>query len=350
MANKKNMTKPTRTDVSELGEFGLIDRIRSMVSSRYRSTVHGIGDDCAVLDNGEDYTLLSVDTMVEGLHFDLMYCPLQHVGYKAIVSSVSDIYAMNGKPSHVVVSLSLSSKYSVEAVEELYKGMERAASFYNIDIVGGDTTSSLSGATISVTAYGRVKKEQLVLRSGANPGDALFVTGNLGGAFMGLQVLNREKQIFLQNPDMQPELEGHDYVVGRQLKPEARYDVIEALAKASIVPTAMIDISDGLSSECLHLAKSSKVGVEVHEQFVPIQQETYDLSLELNIDPITSAMNGGEDYELLFTVDPSLADRVREEVPDCIEIGIIHKEEKGSFLTSRTNQHYPLTAQGWKAF
>lgn len=257
---------------------------------------------------------------------------------------------MNGKPSHVVVSLSLSSKYSVEAVEELYKGMERAASFYNVDIVGGDTTSSLSGSTISVTAYGRVTKEQLVLRSGANPGDALFVTGNLGGAYMGLQVLNREKQIFLQNPDMQPELEGHDYVVGRQLKPEARYDVIEALAKASIVPTAMIDISDGLSSECLHLAKSSKVGVEVYEQFVPIQQETYDLSLELNIDPITSAMNGGEDYELLFTVDPSLADRVREEVPDCIEIGIIHKAEKGSFLTSRTNQHYPLTAQGWKAF
>ena len=190
------MTKPTRTDVSELGEFGLIDRIQSMVSSRYRSTVHGIGDDCAVIDNGEDYTLLSVDTMVEGLHFDLMYCPLQHVGYKAVVSSISDIYAMNGKPSHVVVSLSLSSKYSVEAVEELYKGMERAASFYNVDIVGGDTTSSLSGATISVTAYGRVNKEQLVLRSGANPGDALFVTGNLGGAYMGLQVLNREKQIF----------------------------------------------------------------------------------------------------------------------------------------------------------
>ena len=292
-----------RQELAELGEFGLIERISRQFQPRNSSSVKGIGDDAAVIDVGTHYQLVSTDMLLEGIHFDLAYVPLQHLGYKAIAANVSDIAAMNGTPQQVVVSLGLSNRASLEAVDALYSGIRAACENYQVDLVGGDTSASAAGLVISIAVIGSVAKEKVVYRSGARPHDILCVTGDLGAAYTGLLVLQREKEVFLSNPDTQPDLEKFEYVVGRQLKPEARMDIIHELAERQLVPTAMIDISDGLASELLHIATQSNCGIKIFEDKVPIDTETYNVaSLDFKIDPITCALNGGEDYELLFTI------------------------------------------------
>src|SRR5882724_4608581 len=284
-----------RTEISQLGEFGLIDRIKNNFQSLNSSSIKGIGDDAAVIDIGKENLLISTDMLIEGPHFDLSYVPLQHLGYKAVAVNVSDIAAMNGKPEQIVISLGLSNRFSLQAVDMLYEGIRAACNNYKVDLVGGDTTASASGLIISITAIGRVAKDKTVLRSGAKANDIICATGDLGAAFIGLQVLEREKEVFQTNPHMQPDLEKYEYLVGRQLKPEARMDIIHELAEQNIVPTSMIDISDGLASEVLHLAKNSNVGIKIFEEKIPIDALTYDTSVEFKIDPTTAALNGGED-------------------------------------------------------
>ena len=294
-----------RTEIADLGEFGLIDRINQHISLQNLTSLKGIGDDAAVIDIGAENLLVSTDMLVEGTHFDLSYTPIQHLGYKAVAVNISDIAAMNGKPEQIVVSLALSNRFSVEAIDALYEGIQSACKNYNVDLVGGDTTASPSGLVISITDICRVKKNKTVLRSGAKANDILCVTGDLGAAYLGLQVLEREKEVFQANPNMQPELEKYDYVVGRQLKPEARMDIIYELEEKNVVPTSMIDISDGLASELFHLAKNSKTGIKIFEDKIPVDSMTYDTAIEFKVDPITAALNGGEDYELLFTISPT---------------------------------------------
>ena len=291
-----------QTSISELGEFGLIDRITKDIEIKNSSTVRGVGDDAAILDYRDKQVIVSSDLLTEGIHFNLMYVPLKHLGYKAVVVNLSDVYAMNGIPKQITVSLALSGKFSVEAVDDLYAGIHLACEKYGVDLVGGDTTSSLTGLTISVTVLGEVEKDGAVLRSGAKPTDLLCVTGDLGGAYMGLQLLERENEVFKVNSKMQPQMEGYDYILERQLKPEARQDIVAAFKKLGITPTSMIDISDGLSSEIMHLCKNSKVGCNLYEEKVPMDEQTKQMAEELNINPIVAALNGGEDYELLFTV------------------------------------------------
>lgn len=295
-------TENSRSEISTLGEFGLIDRIKKEFTLKNPSSLLGIGDDAAVIESGNETILFSKDLFIEGIHFDLAYTPLQHLGYKAISANVSDIAAMNGKPTQVLVGIALSNRFSVEAVDTLYHGIKLACEDFNVDLVGGDTTASPLGLVISVSIIGKADKKNIVLRSGAKEHDILCVTGDLGGAYMGLQVLQREKEVFKANPDMQPEIEKYEYVVKRQLKPEARMDIIYELEELGVVPTSMIDISDGLASELLHLSKSSNVGVKVFEDKIPIDNQTFETAMEFNIDPITCALNGGEDYELLFTI------------------------------------------------
>jgi len=335
-----------RTELSELGEFGLIDRLAEGVDLKNSSSVVGIGDDAAVIDRGNVFGLLSTDMLVEGIHFDLSYCPLPHLGYKAIAVNVSDIAAMNGKPEQVTVSLALSNRFSVEAIDALFNGMKAAASDYNVDIVGGDTTASQSGLVISISVLGQVDKGKVVYRKGAGQNDILCATGDLGAAFVGLQVLEREKQTFLANPDMQPQLDNYQYIVQRQLKPSARMDIIHELADLGIVPTSMMDISDGLASEVFHLSKHSGVGFSVYEDQLPIDKQTYDTAVEFNIDPITAVLNGGEDYELLFTIkqeDHAKLDKHR----DIHFIGHAQASEKGNVLVTKSGNHVALKAQGW---
>jgi thiamine-monophosphate kinase len=335
-----------RTEISTLGEFGLIKRINQGIKNKLPETIRGIGDDAAVIDLDSEYGLLSTDMMLEGVHFDLTFFPLKHLGYKAIAINVSDIAAMNGIPRQVTVSLALSNRFSVEAIDELYEGIKAACVDYNIDLVGGDTSSSRSGLLISVSVFGKVKKDLIAYRNTAKPNDLLCVTGDLGGAYLGLQLLEREKQVFLANPNMQPELEGKEYVIQRQLRPEARMDVVYELAEAGVLPTSMIDVSDGLASDLLHICAQSGVGAVVFEERLPIDDHTFLAATELNISPITATLNGGEDYELLFTV-PQHAYELIKNNPKITFIGYMTDNKEEVVLHTKGDNRVPITAQGW---
>lgn len=336
----------SRTEISSLGEFGLIKKINEGFKTSLPETVRGIGDDAAVIDLDTKYGLLTTDMLLEGVHFDLTFFPLKHLGYKAIAVNVSDIAAMNGIPKQVTVSVALSNRFSVEAVDELYAGIHAACKDYNVDLVGGDTTSSRSGLLISVSVFGQVKKDLVTYRNTAKANDILCVTGDLGGAYLGLQLLEREKQVFLANPNMQPELEGNDYVIQRQLRPEARMDVVYELAEAGVLPTAMIDLSDGLASDLLHLCAQSQVGAIVYEERLPIDDYTFLAATELNISPITAAMNGGEDYELLFTIPQDAYELIKNN-PKITVIGYVTDNKDEIVLHTKGDNRVPITAQGW---
>lgn len=338
----------TRTEISSLGEFGLIQRINKSIKTSLPDTIRGIGDDAAVIDSGEEFGLLTTDLLLEGVHFDLTFFPLKHLGYKAVSANIADIAAMNGIPRQVTVSIALSNRFSVEAVDELYEGIRLACKDFNVDLVGGDTTSSRSGLIISVSVFGKVKKEKIAYRNTAKPNDLLCVTGDLGGAYMGLQLLEREKQVFLANPNMQPELDGKDYVVQRQLRPEARMDVVFELDEAGVIPTSMIDLSDGLASDLLHICAQSGVGAVIFEERLPIDEQTYLVASELNIGAVTAALNGGEDYELLFTVPQSAYELIKNN-PKITFIGYITDKKGEVELHTKADSRVPLTAQGWNA-
>lgn len=339
-----------RTDVAELGEFGLIERLTAPFSPQRRSTLKGVGDDAAVIDIGGGMCMLvSTDMLIEGIHFDLAYTPLKHLGYKAVVVNLSDIYAMNGMAEQVTVSIALSNRFSVEALEELYAGIAAACKAYGVDLVGGDTTSSPKGLAISVTAIGRCEQERVTYRGGAKVGDLICITGDLGGAYVGLQLLEREKRVWESTPDVQPDLEEQKYVVGRQLKPEARREMVEIFRRANLKPTSMIDISDGLASEVFHICKQSGVGALIEESGVPIHNETQLMAIKFKLDPITCALSGGEDYELLFTIDPKDTDKVRL-LPDIYIAGEITEARDGVLLHTKGGRLHPLKAQGWKHF
>lgn len=337
------------TDVNTLGEFGLIKKLTGDLVTQHKSTVKGIGDDAAVIAYGKEHLVVSTDMLVEGIHFDLMYSPLKHLGYKAIIVNLSDIYAMNAMPTQVTVSIAISSKYSVEALEELYAGIKEACKRYKVDLVGGDTTSSPKGMTISITAIGKVDKDKIAYRSGAKKGDIVCITGDLGSAFLGLQILEREKQLYMSNPGIQPDLENQKYVLERQLKPEARKDMIELFSKSELVPTSMIDISDGLASDLMHICTASNVGAFIEEAKVPINQEAQMLAIKFQLDPITTALNGGEDYELLFTIEEKDLEKIRYMASTYI-IGEITDKEDGIKLHTTGGNIHPLKAQGWNHF
>jgi thiamine-monophosphate kinase len=343
------MENNKRTELSDLGEFGLINRLKEKVVLRNPETQTGIGDDAAVIENGNELTLVSTDILAEGVHFDLTYTPLRHLGYKAVAVNVSDIAAMNGIPKQIVVGIALSNRFSLEAIEELYEGINQACEDYKVDLAGGDTTSSRSGLIISVTVLGEAKKEEVAYRSGAQVNDLICVTGDLGGAYIGLQLLEREKQVFKQDPDMQPQLSDKEYVVKRQLKPEARMDVTYDLKELKIKPSSMIDISDGLASELLHICKASNVGARIYEDKLPVDGMTFDTAREFNLDPTTVALNGGEDYELLFTVNQSAFDKIKNH-PDITIIGHITEHSDGVQLITGGGNILSITAQGWVHF
>ena len=335
-----------RTELNDLGEFGLIERVEKQFPVQNSTSTKGIGDDAAMISIGHEYLLVTTDMLLEGIHFDLAYMPLQHLGYKAVVANVSDIAAMNGKPEQITIGLGISNRFSLEAIDTLYAGIKAACEDYKVDLVGGDTSSSKSGLIISITALGRVDKGKETLRSNAKNNDIICVTGDLGAAYLGLQILEREKQEFLINPEMQPDLEKYEYLVGRQLKPDARMDIVHELADRKVVPTAMIDISDGLASELLHISKSSGVGIKIFEDKVPIDSLTYETAIEFMIDPITCALNGGEDYELLFTIDPKDYEKLKNH-PDIHFIGHIHSDPTQNVLVTKQETLEPLKAQGW---
>lgn len=338
-----------RTELSKLGEFGLIERIKNNFPVSQSSTLLGIGDDAAIIEGGDSAILISTDMLVEGIHFDLAYMPLQHLGYKSVAVNVSDIAAMNGIPEQITISIAISNRFSIEAVDALFDGIRTACINYKVDLIGGDTTSSASGLVISITVIGRAAKDKIVKRSGAQINDIICVTGDLGAAYMGLQVLEREKQVFLTNPEMQPDIEKYEYLVGRQLRPEARMDIIHELKDKDCLPTSMIDVSDGLASELLHLGKQSGVGIKIFEDKVPIDHGTYETAIEFNLDPITCALNGGEDYELLFTIKPADYEKVKNH-PDIHFIGHIHNDALQHVMVTKQETMVPITAQGWKHF
>jgi len=341
-------TKQKITPIKDIGEFALIKRLLKKFSKKNPNTIKSWGDDAAIIDFKNKQTVISTDLLVEGIHFDRNYTPLKHLGYKSVIINLSDIYAMNAKPTQIVVSIAVSATYSVEALEELYEGIYLACEKYQVDLVGGDTSSSHSGMTISITAIGEVEKEEVVYRNGAKENDLICVSGDLGAAYMGLQVLLRENEVFKTNPNLQPKLEGYDYILERQLKPEARKDIVDLLKRAKIKPTAMIDISDGLSSEILHICEQSKVGCLIYEEKLPIAKETQDIGKEFNLAPSIPALNGGEDYELLFTVPLKYAEEIQR-YPEISIVGHIVKKEKGNHLVSNDNKLFPLEAQGWQA-
>lgn len=343
------MNSEKRTELSEIGEFGLIDLLKKDVIRYNASTVEGIGDDAAVIGDGEMLTVVSTDMLVEGVHFDMTYTPLKHLGYKAVAVNLSDIAAMNAVPEQITVSVAVSNRFSAEAVLELYRGIAAACENYKVDLVGGDTTSSLTGLIISVTAIGKVSKDRIVYRKNARVNDLLCVTGDLGGAYMGLQVLEREKQEFMVNPDMKPQLEDKDYIVHRLLKPEARTDVMYQFADLGLIPTSMIDVSDGLASELMHICKASGVGARVYEDKLPVDKLTYETALEFHLDPTTCILNGGEDYELLFTIDQKDFSKVKNH-PDITIIGHMVQASEGVDLITKQNNIVPLAAQGWSHF
>jgi thiamine-monophosphate kinase len=340
----------SRTEINSLGEFGLIDRLAENVTIRNTSTVKGIGDDAAIILNEREVTVVSTDILTEGIHFDLSYTPLMHLGYKAVVVNLSDIYAMNATPAQITVSIAISNRFSVEAIEEIYKGINLACEFYKVDLVGGDTTSSLKGLFLSITAIGQANQDKIVRRAGAKPGDLICVSGDLGAAYLGLQLLNREKQVFLEDPNMQPQLNDKQYLVGRFLKPEARKDIIEFLVGESILPTSMIDISDGLSSELHHLCRQSSTGALIEENAIPIAEMTYHTSVEFNINPTVCALSGGEDYELLFTVNPKELQKIENAPVDIRIIGEIKEAKEGINIMSKAGTITPINALGWNSF
>jgi thiamine-monophosphate kinase len=350
MVTTTNGMSENRSEISNLGEFGLIDRISKKFNLQNASSIKGIGDDAAVIDAGEDYLLVSTDVLAESVHFDLAYTPLQHLGYKAVSVNVSDIAAMNGKAEQIVVSLAISNRFSVEAIDALYEGIRAACDHYQVDLVGGDTTSSRAGLMISITVIGRTKKDKVVYRNGAKPNDIICVTGDLGAAFMGLQVLEREKEVFQADPNMQPTLEKYEYIVGRQLRSMARTDIVFELEELGVKPTSMIDISDGLASELFHICKDSSVGVRIYEDKVPIDQLTFNTAaLEFKIDPITAALNGGEDYELLFTISQADFEKVKNHA-DIHMIGYVHEKMDERVMITKQGNVVALQAQGWNHF
>lgn len=338
-----------RTELEDLGEFGLIDKLTEKFTLKNQHSILGVGDDCAVIDAGDHVKLVTTDMLVEGVHFNLMYAPLKHLGYKAVASNVSDVCAMNGKAEQITVSIGVSNRFPLEALEELYEGIKVACDTYEVDLIGGDTTSSFSGLIISITAIGTAKKEDVVYRSGAKEFDLLVATGDLGGAYMGLQVLEREKEVYKANPNIQPDLEGHDYIIQRQLKPEARLDVIKYLGELNVKPTSMIDISDGLASEIMHLCKSSAVGCHIYDEKIPIDAKTSMTALDFNLDPSICALNGGEDYELLFTVSQEDYDKIKGN-PHMTVIGHMTNEKDGMYFIDKNGSAIELSAQGWNHF
>ncbi len=338
--------KNKRTEISELGEFGLIDRLTGDIKTHQASTVKGVGDDAAVIDGGSGYILVTKDLLLENIHFDLTYYPLKHLGYKAITVNLSDIYAMNGTPRQVIVGIGLSNRFPLEAVEELYRGMKLACDKYKVDLVGGDTTSSRQGLMLSVTAIGDVEKEKVVYRGTAEEKELVCVSGDLGAAYAGLLILEREKAEFTANPNMQPDLEGFDYILQRQLKPEARPDIIKMLDELKIMPTAMIDISDGLASEIKHICKQSNLGCTVYEDKIPIDEQTYDTARSFNMDPTMYALNGGEDYELLFTIKQDDYEKIKS-INDVSVIGYMTEKNAGINLITKSGPVVEIKAQGW---
>ncbi|HRF41885.1 MAG: thiamine-phosphate kinase [Saprospiraceae bacterium] len=339
----------SRTDVNTLGEFGLIEHLTRNFELRNPSSLKGINDDAAVIDNGNFLTVVSTDLLIEGIHFDLMYTPLKHLGYKAVVVNLSDIYAMNARPKQITVSIAISNRFSVEALDELYAGIRAACERYGVDLVGGDTSSSNKGLLISVTAIGQGEADKLTYRNTARVGDLVCITGNLGAAYLGLQILEREKQLFLSDPKIQPNLEDQSYLIGRQLKPEARKEMIEMFAQQQLVPTAMMDISDGLSSDLMHICRQSGVGAYIEESGVPIHPEAQQMAIKFGLDPITVALSGGEDYELLFTIDPNDVEKVKY-LPDIYIAGEIVPAEDGLKLHTKGGNIHAMTAQGWTHF
>jgi thiamine-monophosphate kinase len=336
-----------RTQLSDLGEFGLIDHLTKNFKIQHASTIKGIGDDAAVLEFKNNKMVVTTDLLVEGVHFDLSYMPLKHLGYKAVVVNLSDVYAMNAKATQITVSIAVSNRFPLEALEELYAGIETAAKIYNVDVVGGDTTSSNTGLLISVTAIGEVQLP--VYRNGAKINDLLVVSGDLGGAFMGLQVLEREKEVYKVNPNNQPDLKPYTYIIERQLKPEARKDIVQLLKDLGVTPTAMIDISDGLSSEIIHLCKQSGVGCDLYEEKIPLDSQVISTCEEFNIDSTTVALNGGEDYELLFTIAQEDFPKIKAN-PNFSVIGYMKEASEGIHLVTRGNTKIAMKAQGWKNF
>jgi thiamine-monophosphate kinase len=338
-----------RTEVASLGEFGLIDHLTKNVEIQSASTIVSIGDDAAVIDHFGKQTVITKDLLIEGVHFDLMYTPLKHLGYKSVVVNVSDIYAMNATPTHIVLGIAFSNRFSVEALDEFYEGVYAACDKYGVDLIGGDTTSSQKGFIISCTAIGEVTPDQYVKRSTAQKGDLLCVSGDLGAAYLGLTILEREKKIYLESPQVQPDLEDEQYIIGRILKPEARRDIIEFFASAETLPTSMIDVSDGLSSEILHLATKSRLGVVLYEEKIPIAEDTRNAAFKFNLDPTACALSGGEDYELLFTVRQDDYEKIAANT-DISVIGYMTDEEAGVNIFTKGGSKLPLTAQGWNAF
>ena len=345
MLEDKNQKK---TSLAELGEFGLIDYLTKNITINHESTIKSIGDDAAVLNFEDKKVVVSTDLLIEGVHFDLAYMPLKHLGYKAVVANLSDICAMNAKPTQITVSLAMSNRFPLEAIEELYEGIKLATKVYNVDIIGGDTTSSQKGLIISITAIGEVDLDEIAYRNGAKPANLLVVTGDIGAAYMGLQVLEREKQVFQVNPNNQPDLEQYSYLIERQLKPEARTDIKELLAKLEVKPTAMIDISDGLSSEILHICKQSNVGCNLYEDKIPADPQLINVCEEFNLDITTIALSGGEDYELLFTIKMEDFEKIKAN-PNFSIIGHMVEEKEGVHLITRANTKIPLKARGWNA-
>ena len=337
-----------RTEIASLGEFGLIDHLTKHVEVKNDSTLKGIGDDAAVLDYKEKQVLVTTDLLLEGIHFDLTYVPLKHLGYKSAVVNFSDIYAMNGQPKQITVSLGISKRFSVEDLEQLYAGIQLACDVYHVDLIGGDTSASLTGLAISITCIGEANKEKIVYRNGARENDLICVSGDLGAAYMGLQLLEREKKVFAGEKNFQPAFEGREYLLERQLKPEARKDIVEMLRNAGVVPTAMMDISDGLSSELLHISKESNVGCRVYEDRIPIDYQTAAMAEQFNMNLVTAALNGGEDYELLFTVPLTNHEKVSE-IKGIKIIGHITKPDLGNYLVGRDGGEVELKAQGWNS-
>ncbi len=346
MIEDKNQS---RTDLSNLGEFALIEHLTKNFKINHQSTIKGIGDDAAVLDFDNKKVVVTTDLLVEGVHFDLSYMPLKHLGYKAVMVNLSDVYAMNAQATQITVSIAVSNRFPLEALEELYAGIETASKLYNIDVIGGDTTSSTKGLLISITALGEVSGEDVVYRKGAKPNDLLVVSGDLGGAYMGLQVLEREKEVYKVNPNSQPDLEPYTYIVERQLKPEARKDIIKLLKDLEVKPTSMIDISDGLSSEIIHLCTNSNVGCDLYENKIPLDPQVISTCEEFNLDSTTVALNGGEDYELLFTVSQEDFPKIKAN-PNLSIIGYITEASTGMHLVTRAETKIELKAQGWKNF
>jgi thiamine-monophosphate kinase len=339
----------SRTEIATLGEFGLIDHLTKNFEIQNASTILSVGDDAAVIDHLGKQTVITTDLLIEGIHFDLMYTPLKHLGYKAVVVNLSDVYAMNATPTQITVSIAFSNRFSVEALDEFYEGVYAACEKYGVDLVGGDTSSSQKGFIVSVTAIGEANIEKIVKRSTAQKGDLLCVSGFLGGAFLGLTLMEREKRIYLENPQIQPDLENRDYIVGRLLKPEARKDIIEFFEQNNLLPTAMMDISDGLSSETLHICKQSNLGCRLYEEKIPIHEDSRQAAFSFGLDPTVCALNGGEDYELLFTIKQEDHDKVvfNENIS---VIGYMADWEEGVKIITRGGGIHEIKAQGWNAF